>query len=215
VYADGGRYFVQGARDFDSITSHLAIWHTYDAAVKAELFSTCLATVAGNYLIDPIPLQNGALERLTGSSPVAGIVVTNSNHHRAAAQFAQKFQVCIFAHRQTFPDSEPSRFTTIADGEQISNGLRVIGIEGAAPGEIALHYSDNGGTLIVGDALVNFEPYGFSFLPAKYCSNEKQMRRSMQKLLDYKAERILFAHGVPILAVASERLRALLNRQSR
>ena len=87
--------------------------------------------------------------------------------------------------------------------------------EGAAPGEIALHYSDNGGTLIVGDALVNFEPYGFSFLPAKYCSNEKQMRRSMQKLLDYKTERILFAHGVPILAVASERLRALLNRQSR
>jgi len=88
--------------------------------------------------------------------------------------------------------------------------LRVIGIEGAAPGEITLHYAGNGGTLIVGDALVNFEPYGFSFLPPKYCSDEKQMRGSLQKLLHYKAERILFAHGTPILSRASERFRGLL-----
>jgi glyoxylase-like metal-dependent hydrolase (beta-lactamase superfamily II) len=136
------------------------IWHTYDAAVKAEFYSTCLATVAGIYLIDPIPLQKRALDSLISSSRVAGIVVTNSNHHRAAAQFAQQFQVCIFAYRETFLDYEPSQFTTTVDGEEISNGLRVIGIEGAAPGEIALYYAGNGGTLIVGDALVNFEPYG-------------------------------------------------------
>ena len=202
---------MQAVRDFDSITSHLAIWHTYDPGVKAELYSTCLATVAGIYLIDPIALHKRALDALIGSSRVAGIVVTNSNHRRAAAQFAQRFQVRIFAHRETFPDDEPSRFTTTADGEEISNGLRVIGIEGAARGEIALHYADNGGTLIVGDALVNFEPYGFSFLPPKYCSDEKQMRDSLQRLLHYKAERILFAHGTPILSNASERFRGLLN----
>ena len=211
MYADGRRSFAQEAPDFDSITSRLAIWHTYDAAVKAELYSTCLATVAGIYLIDPIPLQKRALDSLIGSSRVTGIVVTNSNHRRAAAQFAQQFQVCIFAHRQTFRDDEPSQLTTTVDGDEISNGLRVIGIERAAPGKIALHYSDNGGTLIVGDALVNFEPYGFSFLPPKYCSDEKQMRGSLQKLLHYKAERILFAHGTPILSSASERFRGLLN----
>ena len=201
---------MQPVRDFDSITSHLAIWHTYDPAVKAEVYSTCLATVAGIYLIDPIALQEQALDGLIGSSRVAGIVVTNSNHRRAAPQFAQRFPVPIFAHRETFPDDKPSRLTTIADGEQISEGLCVIAIEGAAPGEIVLHYADKGGTLLVGDAMINFEPPGFSFLPAKYCSNQKQMRRSLQKLLDYKAERILFAHGTPILSSATERLRALL-----
>ena len=162
-------------------------------------------------MIDPIPLQKRALDSLIGSSRVTGIVVTNSNHRRAAAQFAQRFRVRIFADRGTFPNDEPSRFATIADGEEISDELRVIGIEGAAPGEIALHYAGNGGTLIVGDALVNFEPYGFSFLPPKYCSDEKQMRGSLQKLLHYKAERILFAHGTPILSSASERFRGLLN----
>jgi glyoxylase-like metal-dependent hydrolase (beta-lactamase superfamily II) len=98
-----------------------------------------------------------------------------------------------------------------ADGEEISSGLRVIGIDGAAPGEIALHYADNRGTLVVGDALVNFEPYGFSFLLPKHCSDGKQMRDSLPKLLHYKAERILFAHGTPILSNASEWFRGLLN----
>ena len=137
--------------------------------------------------------------------------MTNSNHHRAAARFAQRFPVPIFAHRETFADDQPSWLTIVADGDEISDGLRVIGIEGAASGEIVLHYAGNGGTLIVGDALVNFEPYGFSFLPAKYCSDQKQMRHSLRKLLDYRAKRILFAHGTPILSTASERLRGLLD----
>jgi hypothetical protein len=66
-------------------------------------------------------------------------------------------------------------------------------------------------TLIVGDALINFEPYSLTFLPAKCSSNQKERRRSLRKLLDYKAERMLFAHGTPILARASERLQGLPN----
>jgi hypothetical protein len=37
------------------------------------------------------------------------------------------------------------------------------------------------------------------------------MRRSLRKLLDHKADRMLFAHGMPILSDASERLRSLLD----
>ena len=136
--------------------------------------------------------------------------MTNGNHHRASAQFAEDFAVPIVAHPDSFPDKQPKRLRKVADGDEICAGLQVIGIEGAADGEITLHYTPNGGTLIVGDALINFEPYGFTFLPAKYCSNQKQMRRSLRRLLNYKAERMLFAHGTPILCRASERLRGLL-----
>ena len=137
--------------------------------------------------------------------------MTNSNHYRASAEFAEQFSVPIFAHRETFPDKMPRQFRRVADGHEICGELRAIGIEDAVPGEIVLHYAPGGGTLIVGDALVNFEPYGFTFLPGKYCSNEKEMRRSLRKLLDYKAERMLFAHGTPILFGASDRLRGLLD----
>jgi hypothetical protein len=206
---------VQPVWDFDAITSHLAVWHAYDPAVKAELYSTCLTTTGGGiYLIDPIPLQKRALDQLIGSSGVAGIIVTNSNHQRAAAQLAQECAVPIFAHRKAFPNDQLSSLRTIADGEEICEGFRVIGIEGAPPGELVLHYTGHGGMLIIGDALINFEPHGFAFLPAKYCSNQNQMRRSLRKLLDYKAERMFFAHGMPILTGASKRLEDLLDSQS-
>ena len=202
------------ASDFDRITPNIAIWHAHDPEVKAELYSTCLATGAGMYLVDPILWQREAFDEMMGSRPVAGIVLTNSNHHRTAAQFAQQFSVPIFAHPETFPNRQTDQLTLVTDGAEICDGLCVIGIAGGPPGEIVLHCTVDGGTLIVGDALINFEPYGFAFLPAKYCSNQKQMRRSLRKLLDYKAKRILFAHGAPILSAASERLGALLNSGS-
>jgi hypothetical protein len=206
---------VQPVRDFDAVASDLVIWHAYDPEVKAELYSTCLATDAGTYLVDPIPLQRETFAEMIGSSRVAGVVLTNSNHHRAAVQFAQQSSVPILAHRETFPHGETSRLKIVFDGDEICDGLRVIGIDGGPPGEMVLHHADGGGTLIVGDALINLEPYGFAFLPARYCSNQKQMRRSLRKLLDYNAKRMLFAHGAPILSAASERVRALLNSGGR
>jgi len=205
------KWLVQPVQDFDTVASDVVIWHAYDPEVKAELYSTCLATGAGVYLIDPIVLRPEAFDEMMGSSSVAGIVLTNSNHHRAAVQFAQQSSVPMLAHRETFLHGETSRLKIVSDGDEICDGLRVICIDGGPRGEIALHYADAGGTLIVGDALINFEPYGFAFLPARYCSNQKQMRRSLGKLLDYNAKRMLFAHGAPILSAASERVRALLD----
>jgi glyoxylase-like metal-dependent hydrolase (beta-lactamase superfamily II) len=202
---------VSPASDFDRIAPHLALWHGYDPAVKADLHSTCVLTPRGAYLVDPIPLQSEALNELLGSRWVSGIIVTNSNHHRASAQFAEQFSIPVFALCETFSDKMPRQFRKVADGDEICDGLFLSGIEGAVAGEIVLHYAPSGGTLIVGDALINFEPYGFTFLPAKYCSNENEMRRSLRKLLRYKADRILFAHGSPILSGASDRLQALLD----
>ena len=204
---------MQPVSDFDRIASNIAIWHEYDSAVKAEVYSTCLETPDGTYLIDPIPLESEALYELIGPNSVAGIIVTSRNHHRASAKFAEKFSAPVFGRTEAFLNKAARELKSVTEGEEISEGLRAIGIQGAGEGEIALYYAPEGGALIIGDALINFEPYGFTFLPAKYCSNQKQMRRSLRRLLDYKAERILFAHGAPILSQGSERLRDLLDSQ--
>ncbi|MFL6520453.1 MAG: hypothetical protein ACJ8NS_09570 [Chthoniobacterales bacterium] len=182
------------APEIEPVAPGLSLWRVYDPAVKAELYSAALTVAERTYLVDPVPLTPVALVQLRSESAVAGIVVTNENHHRAAAEFAEMFQAPIYLH-----DSHP-----------FPPGLTAVPIEGAVPGEIALHSEAAGGVLIVGDALINFEPYGFTFLPAKYCSNVKVMRRSLPKLLDYSFERILFAHGTPILARAYQRLKQLL-----
>ena len=182
------------APELQTVASGLWIWNLYDPAVKADLFSTAVETGRGIYLIDPVPLATDALSELSEQGAIAGIVITNENHERAKEDFARRFQVPLY------------------DGSEVVPRLNVIPIEGAPSGEIAVHYDGGGGTLIIGDALINFQPYGFALLPPKYCSNAKLMRKSLPKLLDYSFERILFAHGAPILSRARQRLEQLLEK---
>jgi glyoxylase-like metal-dependent hydrolase (beta-lactamase superfamily II) len=198
------------AAELQNVGPGLFLWQAYDPKIKAELFSTAIFTPSGYFLVDPIPLADPAIGELRDAGGISGVVITNSNHLRASYQFADRFSVPIFAHPASFPEQKPSRFTKVADGVKICDALEVIAIDGAAPGEIALHYIPDGGALIIGDALINFNPYGFTFLPAKYCSNQKEMRRSLRKLINCKSERLLFAHGLPILSQASARLQELL-----
>ncbi len=199
------------AADLVALPAGLFLWQAYDPAVKAELFSTAVATTTDQIiLVDPIVLAASELSRLREQARISGIVITNSNHNRAAEWYSRKFSAPLFGHRTSFADEQiaPARFVTA--GDKIGGELEVIELEGAAPGEIALYGPANGGTLIIGDALINLPPHGFACLPRRYCTNEKQMRRSLRKLLDHRAERILFAHGTPILSGAAARLRNLL-----
>lgn len=182
------------APEIEPVAPGLLLWRVYDPAVKAELYSTAITAAGATYLVDPVPLMSNPLTQLRSHNTIRGIVVTNDNHRRAAAEFADKFKAPIYSgESQSFPPE-----------------LTAVQIEGAVAGEIAIHAEAAGGVVIMGDALINFEPYGFTFLPAKYCSNVKLMRRSLPKLLDYSFERMLFAHGTPILTGARRRLEQLL-----
>ncbi len=182
------------AQDFHQPAPGLSLWQAYDPSVKADLFSTALSTPSGLYLIDPIPLPADRLDDLVRTGPPRAVIVTNANHHRAAADYAKKFSIPIIDRK----------------GQPGASGVDLILIDGAAEDEMAVYYPGNGGTLVVGDALINFQPYGFTFLPRKYCTNEREMRRSLRQLLDLKIQRIFFAHGMPILHRAAEQLKALI-----
>jgi hypothetical protein len=198
------------ASELEPVSPGILLWRVYDPSVKAELFSTAVETTSGTYLVDPIPLAPDAVANLASGTKIAGIIVTNENHERAAAQFAERFKVPVYldtalASVTKVPGAAPVRENSFPAE------LTAIPIEGGPAGEMAIHFAVNDGTMIVGDALINFEPYGFALLPAKYCSNAKLMRRSLSQLLAYSFERMLFAHGMPIMSHARERLEHLLN----
>jgi metallo-beta-lactamase superfamily protein len=197
--------------ELQAVARNLFFWQAYDPKVRADISSSAVITPPGIFLVDPIPLADDAINQLTQKHRVAGVIVTNANHFRGSAQFAAVFNVPTHARRESLADHAAFGVNEIVDGTHICEGLEVIAIDGAAPGEIALYSSDYAGALIVGDALINFEPHGFTFLPRKYCSNQKQMRRSLRRLLDYRFEKLLFAHGTPILSRGMARFQELLN----
>ena len=199
------------AQEVDEVSPGILVWQAYDSKSKADLFSTALTTQAGIYVVDPIPLTSDGLRTLR-TQPAAGIFVTNVNHVRAAAEFARTLSLPIFAHGESCGTPDFPQATAVRDGEEFSRGLTAVALDGGPPGEMALHYNENGGTMILGDALINFEPYGFGVLPAKYCQNADLLRQSLTKLLDYAFGRMLFAHGTPILAGARAQLEQLLAR---
>ena len=193
--------------EFCRVSPAFVIWYTYDPTVKADLFSTAFSARNELTLVDPIALPAPYCTELDSLGRVANIVVTNANHLRDTLKFAGTYSPSIFAPSEL--NAELPHNHTLSDGLQVG-AFRAIKIDGAADGEFALYHTDDGGTLIVGDALINFEPHGFDLLPQKYCTNQKRMIRSLRRLLDFDFNRIFFAHGNPIVTRARERLASLL-----
>lgn len=190
----------------------LFVWQIHDPAVKADLFSTAILTPAGIYVIDPTPISKDMIGSAT-AAPVTGVIVTNANHARAAVAVAETFDVPIYARREAVAELDTNHVRQLG-ADRAPDGLQIIEIEGAAPGEIVLYRGDSGGTVVFGDAVINAGSYGFTLLPAKYCSSAKQMRVSLRQLLAFQFERMLFAHGMPILSQAHRRFSELLDGRS-
>jgi glyoxylase-like metal-dependent hydrolase (beta-lactamase superfamily II) len=192
------------ASELTWVSPAYAVWQIYDPAIKADLSSTAVRTTAGIVIIDPIPL---AAEARVELGEIAAVLVTNANHLRVAAEFADS----IFLPPQLAAELPGTK--NLASGTSV-HGLSVIGIDGAAPDEFAFYDARDCGTLIVGDALINFGSFDFELLPAKYCLDRKQMIRSLRRLLDLPFVRMFFAHGVPITVAARDRLATLLEEFS-
>ncbi|MFN2475772.1 MAG: hypothetical protein ABR526_05445 [Chthoniobacterales bacterium] len=194
------------AAELQQITSSMWVWQSYASSIKADLSSTALLAPAGIYVVDPIPLEK-APAALLAQRQMAGVILTNANHHRSATDFAKQFSIAIFSHEIARPQGP---VTFVREGDCIGAILRVIEIPGAGPGEIALYDERDGGSLVIGDALINFGMHDFGLLPAKYCEDEKQMRASLRKLLAFDFQYLLFAHGVPVISNAKRKLAVLL-----
>ena len=192
------------------LTPSIWIWQAYDPSVKSDLYSSAVQAGDGLFLVDPIPLPDEFLREISAAARVAAILVTSANHPRAAANVARQCGVRIFAAQPVADALNSSQAMPISPDHEIAPQVTAIPIDGAAPGEMAFHFADDGGTIVIGDALINFEPYGFALLPPKYCTDQKKMRRSLRQLLARPCQRLLFAHGTPILSDPLARLEALL-----
>jgi glyoxylase-like metal-dependent hydrolase (beta-lactamase superfamily II) len=199
------------ADEFQALSDTLYHWSVYEPSVKCEIGCTALKLTSGWVIIDPVPLAAPAWKELLALAPLRAILLTNGNHVRDTVALLAQNKVPVVTAADTRRDiAELRPDITLLPGEMLY-GITAIAIPGATPGETA--YYSKTGVMILGDAIINTSTEtGLEFLPDKYCSDAKQNRASLRKLLEYDFHTLTMAHGAPVTTHAKEKLSALLNQ---
>ena len=185
--------------DFHQITSDLFVWHGYNPECKTDCTSTALRTPDGFVLIDPVRLEEQAIERMVSDDKVAAVLLTNGNHLRGSLYEKERLDVPIYA--PSGAESMVPVDRVVRDGELLWESLRAIALPGGSPGETAYHAP---GVLVIGDALTNLD--GLQVLPEKYCADLPLLLNSLRAIRPLQFEVACFAHGLPIVGNARQKL---------
>jgi glyoxylase-like metal-dependent hydrolase (beta-lactamase superfamily II) len=197
------------AEEFSSLSETLYHWSVFEPAVKCEIGCSALKLASGWVVVDPVPLAPASWEELLALAPVRAILLTNGNHVRDAAALKKQHAVPIVTAAEARRDITELRPDIALLPGELLYGITGIAIPGATPGETA--FLSDTGVLLLGDAVINTSTErGLELLPEKYCSDAKQNRASLQKLLSLDFHTITFAHGAPITTHAKQKLSALL-----
>jgi hypothetical protein len=189
-------------------------WSRFDEGRNIDFNSVFWARSGGNVAIDPLPLTPHDLAHVEALGGVMVIVVTNSDHTRAATALAEATRARVLG-----PAGEKASFPIrcddfLADGDLIVPGLAAIELHGSkTPGELALLLEDT--TLITGDLVRAHRGGGLDLLPAVKLSDRAAAIESLRRLAALPRLRaVLVGDGWPVFDHGREALAALLADQA-
>ncbi len=196
------------ATNLREIVPGLWAWSSLQEEWKVD-FSCCAWNDKGGLvLVDPVKLDDANLAKLEKVSKPSAILLTSQNHERDVDWFRARYGIKVHVHRDAVPGIDITPDELFSDGARLPGGLTAVHSPGTCSSETAFHTPDQGGILLIGDALMNTSQ-GLVFLPDDYCKDSKQSRESVRKLLALSFETMTFAHGDPIARGAKAKLKAL------
>ena len=189
--------------EYYQITEDLFVWHGFNPECKTDCSSTAIRTPEGFVLIDPVRLEEQAIERMVGDDRVSALLLTNGNHLRGALYEKERLDIPLYAPEGARQEVPADRF--LRDGELLFERLKAIGLPGAGPGETAYLAQE---VLVIGDAITNLD--GLQILPDTYCGNFSLLLESLRVLGALEFDIACFAHGLPIVGKAREKVREVV-----
>jgi hypothetical protein len=184
-------------------------WSAFDESRNLDFHSVLWVRAGGNVAIDPLPLSPHDRKHLAELGGVALVVVTNSDHTRAAESLAKECGARLAgpaAERDTFPFACDVWF---ADGDEPVPGLVAVALDGSkTPGVLALVIE--GTTLVTGDLIRAHEGGRLTTLPAAKLRDAAQAAASVRRLAALpNVDAVLVGDGWPIFRGAGAALREL------
>ncbi|MBV8212057.1 MAG: hypothetical protein JOZ08_02380 [Verrucomicrobia bacterium] len=195
-------------------------WGSTYADRPWDLNGYAIVLSGGIVLIDPPAPQESEWQQLP--RPITTVVLTNRDHVRDAPLFRTRYGARIMVGNDEVPQFTSLLIdATVQEGDLIGGALRVIQLPGKSPGEIGLHIEpayhaasrDNGGILILGDAIIGNPPGALGLIPEEKLDDPNRLRQTLPKILDYEFQVLLLCDGQSVLSGAkgkvSEFLRTL------
>jgi glyoxylase-like metal-dependent hydrolase (beta-lactamase superfamily II) len=176
--------------------------------------SYAVQTRGGTVLIDPLPLEDNALEKLTALGPVIAIALTIQSHQRASWRYRQQFGVKVYAPRGAQGlDEKPD--VSYRAGARLPGGLTAIALPGPAfSGHGFFWRSSAGRALFCGDLLTNARGR-LAFVSDEYMDAPDLARKSARRLLALKIDLLCPGHGSPLVGNVRRKIAALLAHDRR
>lgn len=186
-------------------------WSSFDESRNLDFHSVLWTRPEGNVVVDPLPLSAHDERHLAELGGARWIVLTNSDHVRAAKAVRDRTGAELLGprgERESFPIG-CDRW--LGDGDEVVAGLRVFELGGSkTPGELALLL--DGTTWIVGDLVRAHEAGRLCLLPPAKLRDEAEARASVRRLVEAApaAEAVLTGDGWPVFRDGAARLREIL-----
>ena len=181
----------------------IATWSWFSEEKQLNFNGHLLDVGEHRILVDPPPLSDDDLSKLSNAGQVDYILLTNRDHERESAAYKDALNTRVYVPQADAPEMSVTSDKTFVDGELLPGGIWVIHLsDQKSPGESALFIQQGRGVLIVGDALLGKPEGSVSMLPAEKYADPAKAREGLRRLLKYNFDSLLVGDGTSILTGA-------------
>jgi uncharacterized cupin superfamily protein len=190
-----------------TILPEINTWSRWQAD-RAMFFNSWLVnTNMGDVAVDPLEPDADDLA-FVDARGLHAVVLTNRDHERAAALFAQRYGVPVFAPEPDAAEIGVRVDRVLRDGDDVA-GWRVMMFEGfKTPGECALVRNR---VAITGDAFWGVPAGALRLMPDDKLADPARAALSARRLLEANVEHLLVGDGMPIFYRAFDALSVMLD----
>ncbi len=181
------------ARRITAVAPGILHWSVIDDRINFRSDAYAVKNVGQSVLIDPLPLVEGAFNRL---GKVEAICLTGSCHQRSAWRYRRRFGVKVYAPKGAEGlEERPDKW--YCEGEQLPGGLKAIHAPGPTEIHYAFHLPSGRGALFCADIVMR-QGKTLSFVPDEYQDDPQRTRRTAKWLLGLRFAILCLNHGAPL-----------------
>jgi hypothetical protein len=189
---------------------NLWAWSLFNPERNLDFHSVFWKRPAGNVVIDPLPLSEHDAAHLEQLGGVREIIVTNSDHGRAALELRDRSSARLWGPRQEPAFLESLRAEALGSEHVLGPELEVIELHGSkTQGELALLLE--GDTLVAGDLIRGHRAGRLNLLPDAKLADKARALDSIAALARRGGiQAVLVGDGWPVFGGGSAALLDLL-----